>query len=119
MKFAHELKEALRREGFPPHWVESAVPYGVLKKSIKKVEAELKSLGLDAETLRHLIPSSSSSEIQKTCQGSGDAAVAFQYQFGGKDGILLCEFGQTNSVYQTLPQLSALHLHYTSSWKMA
>jgi E3 ubiquitin-protein ligase BAH len=84
MKFAHELKEALRREGFPPHWVESAVPYGLLKKSIKKVEAELKSLGLDAETLRHLIPPSSSSDIQKSRRGSGDPPLAFQYQFGGK-----------------------------------
>lgn len=87
MKFAHELKEALRREGFPPHWVESAIPYGLLKKSIKKVEAELRSFGLDAETLRRLVPPSSSSEIQNARRGSGDAAVAFQYQFGGKAGI--------------------------------
>jgi hypothetical protein len=87
MKFAHELKDALRREGFPPHWVESAVPYGLLKKSIKKVEAELRSFGLDAETLRRLVPSSSGSEIQNARRGSGDAAVAFQYQFGGKAGL--------------------------------
>jgi len=88
MKFAHELKEALRREGFPSHWVESAVPYGLLKKSIKKVEAELRSFGLDAETLRHLVPSSSSgSEIENARRGSGDAAVAFQYQFSGKADI--------------------------------
>jgi len=91
MKFAHELKEALRREGFPPHWVESAIPYALLKKSIKKVEAELKSLGLDAETLRHLGPSSSSSEFQNARRGSGNAAVAFQYQLGGKAGI--CSIG--------------------------
>jgi E3 ubiquitin-protein ligase BAH len=84
MKFAHELKEALRREGFPPYWIESAVPYGLLKKTIKKVEAELKGFGLDAETLRCLAPPSSGSNLQTACQGSGDAAVAFQYQFGGK-----------------------------------
>jgi hypothetical protein len=91
MKFAHELKEALRRGGFPPHWVESAVPYGPLKKSIKKVEAELRSFGLDAETLRRLVPpSSSGSEIQNARRGSGDAAVAFQYQFGGKASICCC-----------------------------
>jgi E3 ubiquitin-protein ligase BAH len=84
MKFAHELKEALRREGFPPHWVESAVPYGLLKKSIKKVEAELRSLGLDAETLRRLVRPPSSFNVEDARRGSGDAAVAFQYQFGGK-----------------------------------
>jgi len=84
MKFAHELKEALRREGFPPHWIESAVPYALLKKSIKKVEAELKGFGLDAETLRYLVPPFSSSNLQTARRGSGDAAVAFQYQFGGK-----------------------------------
>jgi E3 ubiquitin-protein ligase BAH len=87
MKFAHELKEALRREGFPPHWVESAIPYGLLKKSIKKVEAELRSFGLDAETLRRLVPLSSGSDIPNASRGSGDAAVAFQYQFGGKADI--------------------------------
>lgn len=91
MKFAHELKEALRREGFPPHWVESAVPYGLLKKSIKKVEAELRSFGLDAETLRRLVPQSSGSNVQNGRRGSGDAAVAFQYQFGGKAGS--CSWG--------------------------
>jgi hypothetical protein len=87
MKFAHELKEVLRQEGFPPLWVESAIPYGLLKKIIKKVEAELRSFGLDAETLGLLVPSSSGSEIQNARQGSGDAAVTFQYQFGGKASI--------------------------------
>ena len=51
MKFAHEFKEALIQEGFPPHWVESAIPYGQLKKCIKKVERELRSIGLDSATL--------------------------------------------------------------------
>ncbi len=83
MKFAHELKEALQREGFPAHWVESAIPYGQLKKCIKKVEGELRSLGLDAETLRHLIPSCPAPGVQRTRRGSGDAPVAFQYHFGG------------------------------------
>ncbi|KAF4632788.1 hypothetical protein G7Y89_g5328 [Cudoniella acicularis] len=56
MKFAHEFKAALIREGFPPHWVESAVPYGQLKKLIKKVANELQSLGLDSATLARLLP---------------------------------------------------------------
>lgn len=76
MKFAHELKEALSREGkspivatvprpsadhrspwldYPPHWVESAIPYGQLKKVLKRVARELMDLGLDPETLRQLL----------------------------------------------------------------
>lgn len=91
MKFAHELKEALRREGFPQRWVESAIPYRLLKKSIKKVEAELRELGLDAETLHHLIPPFSISEIQKPWEGGGDVAVAFQYLFVGKTSRCCCK----------------------------
>jgi len=81
MKFAHQLKEALRQEGFPPHWVESAVPYAQLKKCIKKVEIELKELGLDAETLRHLTPSYSPPGEQQNHRASGSTAIAFQYKF--------------------------------------
>jgi hypothetical protein len=84
MKFAHQLKEALQQEGFPPHWVESAVPYGKLKKCIKKVQRELNSFGLDAETLRHLLPPTSDSGAQVPARGVGDSPVTFQYQFAGK-----------------------------------
>jgi len=80
MKFAHEFKEALQREGFPPHWVESAIPYGQLKKCIKKVEGELRSLGLDSQTLGLLIPPSPEQH-----QGADDAPpVAFKYRFAGE-----------------------------------
>lgn len=54
MKFAHELKEALSREDYPPHWVQSAIPYGQLKKVLKRVARELNDIGLDPETLRQL-----------------------------------------------------------------
>jgi len=37
MKFAREFKETLEKEGFPARWVELAVPYGQLKKCLKKV----------------------------------------------------------------------------------
>ena len=80
MKFAHEFQAALIREGFPPHWVDSAVPYGQLKKIIKKVTIELRELGLDSSTLSQLVsevdPNSSSDR-----RGSG---VALQYDFNGK-----------------------------------
>jgi hypothetical protein len=69
MKFAREYKEALLKEGFPPRWVESAVPYGQLKKIIKKVKRELESIGLNPADL------------------AGDG-VGFQYKF---DGTLTCQ----------------------------
>lgn len=80
MKFSHELKAALVKEGFPAHWVESAVPYSQLKKVIKKVTTELGSLGLDPETLGQLIVNSDQ-ETSSIRRGSG---VAFQYDLDGK-----------------------------------
>lgn len=64
-RFAHEFQEALLREGFPSHWVESAVPYGLLKKVIKKVRRELEEIGLNLAELRD--------------------GVAFQYDFDGDE----------------------------------
>lgn len=55
MKFAHELKETLDREGFPDHWRAAAIPYSQLKKCLKKVQSELETLGLDKETLQSLL----------------------------------------------------------------
>ncbi|KAG0647184.1 putative RING finger [Hyphodiscus hymeniophilus] len=50
MKFAREFQEALKGD-FPPHWVDSAVPYGPLKKIIKKVRRELEEIGLNPAEL--------------------------------------------------------------------
>jgi E3 ubiquitin-protein ligase BAH len=59
MKFAREYQEFLHKAefpyDFPKQWINSAISYGQLKKCIKKVERELSSLGLDAETLKHLL----------------------------------------------------------------
>ncbi|WQF85132.1 Putative Zinc finger, RING-type, SPX domain, Zinc finger, RING/FYVE/PHD-type [Colletotrichum destructivum] len=55
MKFAHDFKETLRREDFPSHWIDLAIPYGQLKKVLKRVARELNDLGLDPETLRQLL----------------------------------------------------------------
>jgi E3 ubiquitin-protein ligase BAH len=80
MKFAHEFKEALEREGFPSHWVESAIPYGQLKKCIKKVERELRGFGLDSKTLR-LLMSPGIRHDQSSADGS---PVGFKYKFAGE-----------------------------------
>lgn len=88
MKFAHEFKDALEREGFPPHWVESAIPYGQLKKCIKKVKKELESFGLDAQTLGLLIPRSP----EKDECGIDIPPVAFRYNFAGKEAPRSCTF---------------------------
>ncbi|KAL9945416.1 hypothetical protein ACHAO5_004891 [Verticillium nonalfalfae] len=63
MKFAHDFKETLSREGFPSHWVESAIPYSQLKKVLKRVAGELNDLGLDPETLRQLLDPQSDSPL--------------------------------------------------------
>lgn len=55
MKFAHEFKDTLEREAFPEHWRAAAIPYSQLKKCLKKVQRELEGLGLDKDTLRHLL----------------------------------------------------------------
>jgi hypothetical protein len=44
MKFAREFREALANEGFPAHWVQHAVPYGELKKCLKKVRTAVQVL---------------------------------------------------------------------------
>ncbi|PNY29592.1 RING finger protein [Tolypocladium capitatum] len=71
MKFAHDFKETLasqvsdppRRVGFPPHWVNQAIPYGQLKKCLKKVQRELQDLGLDSDTLRALLDRNNTSPV--------------------------------------------------------
>jgi len=54
MKFGHEYEQALASEGFPQEWLGSAVDYKYLKKCIKKVNRELKELGLGAGTINQL-----------------------------------------------------------------
>lgn len=83
MKFAHEFNEALLREGYPAHWVQSAVPYGPLKKVIKKVKGELedilKEIGLDPAELV-----SAQQDADHVRRGN-DGSVAFQYNFDGDE----------------------------------
>jgi hypothetical protein len=57
MKFGHSYSQHLLQDGFPAHWVESAISYRQLKKCIKRVEQELQGIGLDAASLALLLKS--------------------------------------------------------------
>lgn len=76
MKFAQEFRKSLQREGFPQRWVESAIPYGQLKKCIKKVTNELNELGLDRDVLAQLASSQRDTSDSSSAL-SGD--VGFRY----------------------------------------
>jgi len=82
MKFAREFRESLEKEGYPAQWVQSAVPYGQLKKCIKKVRRELASLGLDPQTLSELVPQGSQEEDSGANRRGSN--VGFNYAFEGK-----------------------------------
>lgn len=58
-------------QDFPDHWVNNAIPYGQLKKCLKKVQRELHDLGLDPDTLRALLDPNTASP------------VALQYKLNG------------------------------------
>ena len=55
MKFGHHFEEALQGESYPKHWVETAVPYGKLKKVLTRVRQELTRRGYHPDTLRRLL----------------------------------------------------------------
>ncbi|KAI1857405.1 uncharacterized protein JN550_013223 [Neoarthrinium moseri] len=68
MKFAQEFKKQLQQEGFPQKWVDSAIPYGQLKKCLKRVTNELQELGLDKDTLAQLAAAQSSASAASESQ---------------------------------------------------
>jgi len=55
MKFGQVFKQALRNEGFPSEWIDSAISYQQLKKCINRLTDELAQLGLDPATLDKLL----------------------------------------------------------------
>ena len=55
MKFGQVFKEALRNEGFPSEWIDSALSYSQLKKCINRLSTELSELGLNPDTLGKLL----------------------------------------------------------------
>ncbi|KAI0024101.1 RING-14 protein [Xylariomycetidae sp. FL0641] len=77
MKFAQEFRKSLQHEGFPQKWVEVAIPYGQLKKLLKKIIGELQALGLDRDTL---------SQLAHIHNGSHPALhdAGFQYHLDGR-----------------------------------
>src|SRR6266516_3284562 len=54
MKFSHTFQSALREDEYPQEWLDFAISYRQLKKCIKRVQDELKSLGLDPATVHRL-----------------------------------------------------------------
>jgi E3 ubiquitin-protein ligase BAH len=86
MKFARRFKAELIEQGFPQHWVDSAVPYSQLKKVINKICRELNEYGLDIASFANVAPVSGSvsqTTGDATRKGSWDGAVTFQYDFAG------------------------------------
>ncbi|KAI0798354.1 RING-14 protein [Xylaria sp. FL0064] len=77
MKFAQEFP-------FPQRWVDCAIPYGQLKKCLKKVTKELEEIGLDKETLAQL----AADQQQPSSSGSIPIDPGFSYHLDvdGKDG---------------------------------
>ena len=70
---------------FPDEWVKRAIPYGQLKKCLKKVQNELQELGLDPETLRALLHAETTSP------------VALQYKLKSKHLLRISQSSQTVS----------------------
>jgi E3 ubiquitin-protein ligase BAH len=54
MKFGQGFQASLERGEYPREWIDSAISYKKLKKCIKRVQQELRSYGLDQETLNAL-----------------------------------------------------------------
>ncbi|KAI0467235.1 RING-14 protein [Xylaria cf. heliscus] len=81
MKFAQEFRKALQREAFPQKWVDCAIPYGQLKKCLKKVTKELQEIGLDRETLARL-----AADQHQSSSGDVPADLGFSYHLD-MDGV--------------------------------
>lgn len=86
MKFARRFKAELIEQGFPQHWVDSAVPYSQLKKVINKICRELNEYGIDIASFAQVAPAAGgvSQTTQDTARkGSWDGTVTFQYDLAG------------------------------------
>jgi E3 ubiquitin-protein ligase BAH len=91
MKFGRRFREELLEQGFPQHWVDSAVPYAQLKKVINKVCLELNEYGLDIASLAQMptVPDEApQSPGASSRRGSWDGAITFQYDFAGMSSLI-------------------------------
>ena len=77
MKFGKEYQAALTKGEFPAQWVYAAISYRQLKKCIKKVRQELQEMGLDTDTLSHLLRASN---IDKAYEESHATDQPFEYR---------------------------------------
>ncbi|KAI0198680.1 RING-14 protein [Astrocystis sublimbata] len=85
MKFAQEFRKALEREAFPQKWVDCAIPYGQLKKCLKKVTKELNEIGLDKETLANLAAENQSANTNVNTSSPADLGFKYQLDASGID----------------------------------
>lgn len=80
---SHQMYILTTLAGYPPHWLDSAIPYGELKKCLKKVQKELLDMGLDPETMRQLL------QAQMTSSEGGSVPLA-KYDFDGEHPLVAC-----------------------------
>lgn len=81
MKFGREFQDDLEKGEYPQEWIESAIPYRKLKKCIKKVQRELKSLGLDHETLLRLYQQNDSAPVAES-QDQAQQSLSYTFDDG-------------------------------------
>jgi hypothetical protein len=67
--------------GYPKHWVDTAVPYHQLKKCVKRVQQELRDLGLDKDTMRQLMEAQTTSDC-------GECIASARYRLDCKSRTL-------------------------------
>ena len=83
MKFAREFKAAISSGDYPEEWCQAAIPYPTLKKCLNKIRAELRGMGLDADTLRQLLAAQAVSK-------RGDQIPLAKYKFDGRAHSTSC-----------------------------
>jgi E3 ubiquitin-protein ligase BAH len=90
MKFGHVFKETLRREGYPPDWVDSAISYSQLKKCINRLTSELAQVGLDPATLGTLLKQVENYNASKDQDDDVDRPFEYILSGGGEeeDGVV-------------------------------
>ncbi|KAI1809239.1 RING-14 protein [Poronia punctata] len=105
MKFAQEFRKALQQEDFPQKWKDCAIPYGQLKKCLKKVIKELQEIGLDKDTLARLAAG------QPQSSGHVTADFGFKYHLSGKTAVSTPDSDSVSGTTRLRPRLTVfVHL---------